>query len=133
MGTLETGPTDEVAGVRTPSGNASCMAWVPEEATSTQMRCSVEEMAGPDLPRPEGAECDWHGGRLFQLPRTGPGSRTSFCDALPAGPSYRDETLAYGSIWRHGPFTCLSSRLGLLCTNLEGHGLFLSREQQHAF
>jgi hypothetical protein len=98
------------------------------------MRCTIEEMSGPDLPAPEGMDCgERAGGRNFELSGTGPGSRTWFCDAIPAEPGYPDETLAYGSVWRNGPYTCLSSRLGLLCTNLDGHGLFLSREQQHPF
>jgi hypothetical protein len=42
-------------------------------------------------------------------------------------------TLAYGQAWNYGPFTCLSSWLGLLCTNASGHGAFLSRATQQPF
>lgn len=133
--TGEAPAADEFAAIRTPSGNVDCLAWVygrgDAEAT---MRCYIDEISGPDVPRPDWAQCDWEGGRLFELPPSGPGTRASFCDAIPARPgTYRDETVAYGRIWRHGPYTCLSSRLGLLCTNANGHGLFLSREQQRPF
>jgi hypothetical protein len=133
--TAEAPASDEFAAIRTPSGNVDCLAWVygpgDEEAT---MRCYIDEISVPDLPRPDWAHCDWEGGRLFELPPTGPGRRASFCDAIPARPgTYRDETVAYGRTWRHGPYICLSSRLGLLCTNANGHGLFLSREQQRPF
>jgi hypothetical protein len=35
--------------------------------------------------------------------------------------------LAYGKVWKGGPFTCLSSRVGLSCANRAGQGFFLSR------
>ncbi len=131
--TTKTRPTDEVVGIRTPSGNIHCDALIygPKD-TDAQMRCFIKEMSGPDLPRPAWAECDWEGGRLFGLGSQSPGSRSSFCDALGAR-ARPVVTLAYGSAWRHGPYTCLSSRLGLLCTNSEGHGLFLSRDRQEGF
>lgn len=37
--------------------------------------------------------------------------------------------LGYGSVWKRGPFTCLSSRAGLSCANRAGRGFFLSRER----
>jgi hypothetical protein len=37
--------------------------------------------------------------------------------------------LAYGSVWKHGGFTCLSSRIGLSCANRAGHGFFLAKER----
>jgi hypothetical protein len=37
--------------------------------------------------------------------------------------------LAYGSVWKRGGFTCLSSRIGLSCANRSGHGFFLSKER----
>jgi hypothetical protein len=41
--------------------------------------------------------------------------------------------LDYGKLWTYGPYTCLSSQLGLLCTNANGRGVFLSRERQLPF
>lgn len=131
--TKETQPTDEVVGIRTPSRNIHCDAWIygPKD-TDAQMRCYIKEMSGPDLPRPTWAECDWEGGRLFALGSKAPGARTSFCDALGGRPG-EVVTLGYGSAWSYGPYRCLSSRIGLLCTNSDGHGLFLSRDRQEGF
>jgi hypothetical protein len=132
--TRATVETDElVARVQTPSGNIHCDAWMygPKE-TDAQMRCFIEEISGPELPRPAWAHCDWDGGRSFELGGKAPGARASFCDALGA-PLGDVVTLEYGSAWTHGPFTCLSSQLGLLCTNASGHGVFLSRERQEPF
>lgn len=43
---------------------------------------------------------------------------------LPDGP-----VLPYGHFWQQGPFTCLSSRNGLTCTNSSGAGLRMSRAE----
>ena len=115
-----------IVGIVTPSGNISCAAYV--DGATAGMRCLVRRRSGPDLPRPAGLQgCDWMGGRWFTLSRRGPGSRFAPCDALI---DRSPERLAYGRAWRHGPFRCLSSRLALLCTNSNGHGLLLSRQQQ---
>ena len=116
-------------GIVTPSGNIDCAAYV--SGSTATMRCFIERTTGPDLPRPAGLEgCDWTGGRVFALSRRGPGTRIAPCDALVDPEPQR---LAYGTAWRHGPFRCLSSRLALLCTNSQGHGLLLSRQQQRVF
>lgn len=112
-----------------PSGNISCGALVygPRDGA---MRCTLERSA-KSVPRPASAQCDWEGGRLYSLGAHGAGARASFCDALPVTkPPIR---LGYGRVWHRGPFTCLSSRIALLCTNADGHGLLLSFEAQRAF
>lgn len=113
-----------------PSGNIRCAAYVAGNRMGT-MRCSLRRMART-YPRPAAEQgCDWEGGRWYALEATGPGSRFAPCDALLSGePPLR---LAYGKLWRRGPFTCLSTRLALVCTNLRGHGLLLSFEQQRTF
>lgn len=35
--------------------------------------------------------------------------------------------LPYGAFWQAGPFTCLSARAGLICTNGTGAGLRMAR------
>jgi hypothetical protein len=113
-----------------PTGNIRCIAIV-YGARKGSMRCSLNRIAKL-LPRPEWAQCDWEGGKLFSLHETAAGERASFCDAF--GGIYKPPTrLAYGRTWQRGPFTCLSSQLGLLCTNVRGHGLFLSYGQQRFF
>ena len=121
-----------VSEIEMPSGNIRCDARVESEKDkNASMRCFIHEMAGPDLPRPKWAMCDWDGGHSFSLARKGPGRLASFCDAQE--PPSSVVTLEYGIGWTDGPFTCLSSLIGLLCTNSAGHGLFLSRERQDGF
>jgi Family of unknown function (DUF6636) len=124
---------DVVATIQTPSGNIHCDAWVygPRDKDA-EMRCFIEEISGPELPRPSTAHCDWDGGRSFEIGGREAGGRASFCDALGGRPT-KPVTLDYGRAWSYGPYTCLSSLLGLLCTNASGHGVFLSRETQQPF
>jgi len=57
------------------------------------------------------------------------GAATKRRSATPAVVPAR--VLAYGSRFRRGPFTCISSEQGLFChTAARSRGLFLSREQQ---
>ena len=119
----------ETVGIVTPSGNISCAAVVSR--LHTTMRCTISETSGPDLPRPRGEQgCDWLGGRVFSLGGKGAGARIAPCDALADS---SPQTLAYGRVWQYGPFRCLSTRLALVCTNAQGHGLLLSRDQQRTF
>lgn len=37
--------------------------------------------------------------------------------------------LPYGAFWQRGPFTCLSARAGLICTNGSGAGLRMARAE----
>ena len=121
-----------IAGVRTPSGNISCLD-VPGPVPS--LRCRIRASAyGTALQRRciARASVDWHG---LELTRTGKGRVTCSGGILysPATqrPVYR--TLAYGRTWRHGGFTCASARAGLTCRNGRGHGLFLSRQSWRAW
>jgi hypothetical protein len=41
--------------------------------------------------------------------------------------------LRYGRHWRWHGIRCASARAGLTCTNLSGHGWFLSRTRQRIF
>ncbi len=114
----------------TPSGNIHCYVDLVGSRESG-MRCLVNRIA-KTLPRPKDIEgCDWTGGRYFQLGADGAGRGFAPCDARePNQPLVR---LVYGTVWKRGPFTCLSARIALLCTNRTGHGLYLSFEEQRAF
>ena len=74
---------------------------------------------------------DWHG---FQLPDRGRAHVVCSGGILYDGrdrPALR--TLAYGRVWRQGPYTCRSRLTGLTCTTRGGHGLFLSRASWRAW
>ena len=103
---------------RMPSKNIACA-----HATGfgpVFLRCDI--LSGLK-PRPRGrCELDWTGISM------GTGRPGPTC----AGDTVYDTkapVLAYGRVWKRGPFTCLSSWAGLSCANRGGHGFFLSRER----
>jgi hypothetical protein len=122
-------------GVKTPSGNISCF-YVPQRPTvHGNLLCNIKQAS---YTRALQAKCiapptglDWHG---FTL------SDTKRGELLCTGGLMYDAkdtptlvTLAYGTTWRHGGFTCTSRVAGLTCTNTAGHGLFLSRASWRAW
>lgn len=99
-----------------PSGNVGC-TWIPPGGTSTyvtatggaELHCTIME---PDY-------------RVVVLQPTGPAPApfaTGEVGGLPVA-----QSLPYGRFWQAGPFTCLSARAGLTCTNATGHGLRMAR------
>ena len=79
------------------------------------------------MPGADAERVDWHG---FTLTATRPATIVCSGGILynPATqrPSY--VTLAYGSTWRRGVFTCVSRVTGVTCTSRTGHGFFVSRQ-----
>ncbi len=114
---------------QTPSKNIGC---IYVSATSKKdrpyIRCDIGGGLHPLPPRPKACDLDWgYGYSMF-----GTGKAHTFCAGDTALNS-RAHVLRYGSIWRRGPFTCESSRIGLRCTNRSRHGFFLSREHSYTF
>jgi Family of unknown function (DUF6636) len=103
---------------RLPSGNIAC-GYATDFGPVT-LRCDI--LSGMK-PRPRGrCELDWTGLSM------GRGTARPTC----AGDTVYDPkapVLKYGSIWKRGPFTCVSLLIGLSCTNRTGHGFFLSKER----
>lgn len=86
----------------------------------TYLRCDIRSGLRPE-PRGK-CELDWTGVSMAG------GAASATC----AGDTVLDpraSVLAYGTVWKRGPFTCLSSLAGLSCANRAGHGFFLSRER----
>jgi hypothetical protein len=122
-------------GVKTPSQNISCF-YVPQRPTSHgNLLCNIKQavytkaLQSRCIAPPTGL--DWHG---FTL------SDTKRGEVLCAGGLMYDGrdtptfvTLAYGKTWRYRGFTCTSRVTGLTCTNVRGHGLFLSRASWRAW
>jgi len=77
--------------------------------------------------RPDGSGVDWHG---FELGVRAKGQVLCtggiLYDPGTQRPAY--VTLAYGRVWRHGAFTCVSRATGVTCRNAARHGVFVSRE-----
>jgi hypothetical protein len=128
-------PAARLPGVRTPSRNIECFVVPVRPTTHSNLLCTIKTAAYTGLLQrrcispPTGL--DWHG---FQLPDTGPArvvcSGGILYDARDR-PALR--TLAYGRVWRHGPYTCRSRRTGLTCTNGPRHGLIISRAEWRAW
>ena len=99
-----------------PSGNVGC-TFVPPGGTAVyatatggaELHCTIEQ---PEY-------------RVVILQPTGPApapQATAEVGGLPLAPG-----LPYGRFWQAGPFTCLSARSGLMCTNATGNGLRMAR------
>jgi len=103
---------------RMPSGNIACAYFTGFGPVT--LRCDI--LSGLK-PRPSRrCDLDWTGLSM------GRGSATPTC----AGDTVYDRrasVLTYGSVWRRGPFTCISLLIGLSCVNSTGHGFFLSKER----
>jgi hypothetical protein len=120
-----------IPGIRSPSGNIRCL-YVPAArgASTPNLLCRIEQADyAAALQRrcnSSPAGLDWHG---FELPAARRGqvvcSGGILYDPARQRPTYT--TVAYGTTWRHGPFTCVSRRSGVTCTTPRGHGLFVSR------
>ena len=130
--TLQVGAAVPLPGFRSPTGNLHCL-YVPgaHEARDANLFCGptradyATNLQAHCIAPPTGL--DWHG---FQLGATQKGavvcSGGIFYNPSKQRPTY--PVLPYGSTWRHGPFTCRSSVLGVTCRNRHGNGIFLSRE-----
>jgi hypothetical protein len=99
-----------------PSGNVGC-TYVPPGGTGTyrtatggaELHCTIEQ---PNY-------------RVVILQPAGPAPApfaTAEVGGLPLAAG-----LPYGRFWQAGPFTCLSARSGLMCTNATGNGLRMAR------
>ena len=128
-------PAARLPGVRTPSRNIECFVVPVRPTAHSNLLCTIKSAVYTGrlqrrcISPPTGL--DWHG---FQLPDTGPARVVCSGGILYDGrdrPALR--TLAYGSVWRHGPYTCRSRRTGLTCTNGPAHGLILSRAEWRAW
>ena len=103
---------------RMPSGNIAC--GYSTDFGPVTLRCDILSGMKPGLAGR--CELDWTGLSM------GRGIARPTC----AGDTVYDPkapVLKYGSVWKRGPFTCVSLLIGLSCTNRTGHGFFLSKER----
>ena len=117
-------------GVKTPSKNISCF-YLPQRPTAHgNLLCNIKQasytgtLQAKCIAPPSGL--DWHGFTLSDTKRGEIVCTGGLMYDARDTPTF--VTLAYGTTWRHGGFTCKSRITGLTCTNAAGHGLFLSRE-----
>jgi hypothetical protein len=110
-------------GFQSPSGNIGCV--IDKQAG---VRCDIRNRDWRPPAKPASCQLDW--GHGLVVGRRGRGRFVCAGDTT-LGQGRR---LAYGDAIRRGRFRCLSSRLGMRCTNRRnGHGFLLSRQQARRF
>ena len=113
----------DVVGFTSPSGNIGCIL-----ADGT-VRCDVAERVWAPPPRPSGCPDFTDYGQGITLGTTG---RASFVCAgdttLGSGPG-----LPYGQFEAGGGVSCSSESSGMRCSNSDGHGFTISRQDYTLF
>lgn len=104
-----------------PSGNIGCV-YTPEGGTDVYQ----PEDGGPEL------SCDRVEPKYLRAILGRSGKAKVLSDVGDQGCCGADRTLAYGEVWRGGPFTCYSQRTGLTCERNDGHSFLLSRARVRA-
>lgn len=117
-----------VRGFQSPSRNIVCAGYTGSQPAS--LRCDITSGLRPRPARPKGCKFDY-GGSLG-LGAHGRGRVLCVSEAPLADPT-KAPVLAYGRTWHDGPFTCTSRVTGVRCRNLDGHGIFLSRQHSYLF
>ena len=110
-------------GFKTPSKNIVCGHIRAQYGSPEGLRCDIFSGLRPEPRR--SCELDWTGVSMGPRKRATP---TCAGDTV-SDPSFR--VLPYGRTWSKGSFTCLSSRVGVSCSNRAGYDFFLSRESWH--
>lgn len=117
--TSASGAPTELAFFQTPSKNIACGYATGFGPAS--LRCDIRSGLRPE---PRGAcELDWTG---VSMNATGRARPACAGDTVASPSAY---VLHYGRMWARTGFMCLSSRIGLMCTNRTGNGFFLSKER----
>jgi len=131
----QTSPSDRVNknGFMMPSKNIYCLfrdASARSSLDNVFLRCGIASRLKPMPPRPDNPSCefDWGGGLV--LPRN---KKAQVLCASDSAYSANYPILQYGQTWERAGFTCKSATDGLTCTNLEGQGFFLNREEWKTF
>jgi|GEM_PF-438529 len=94
------------------------------------LRCEIVSRLKPMPPRPDQSSCDFDWGGGLVLPRNKEARVLCASDSV-YSPNY--PILQYGQTWEKAGFTCKSTTDGLTCTNFEGQGFFLNREEWKTF
>lgn len=112
-----------------PSKNIYCLLRQSRLSLQTgYLRCEIVSRLKPRPPKPPACEFDWGNG--LELSRSQKAQVPCASDSV-YSPNY--PILQYGQIWKKSGFTCKSATDGLTCTNPEGQGFFLNREEWQTF
>ncbi|WP_425003875.1 DUF6636 domain-containing protein [Mycolicibacterium sp. S3B2] len=113
----------DLVGFTSPSGNIGCIL------SDGTVRCDVAERDWAPPPRPSDCPDFTDYGQGITLDTTGPASFVCAGDtALGSGP-----TLPYGQFEAGGGVSCTSEPSGMRCSNSDGHGFTISRQDYTLF
>jgi hypothetical protein len=124
IGNTSSDPTSKFI---TPSGNISC-ALIGED--EPDLRCEIRSMLKPLPPQPYIGYCEFDWGAGLLLRQQGKSKILCISDTIASNDNH---VLAYGEIWRHSGFKCLSRKTGLTCQNAQKRGFFLNRNKWYTF
>ena len=105
-----------------PSKNIYCVVY------GDRLRCEIASLLSPMPPQPESCNLDWGNGLV--LPKKGKATVLCAGDSV-YSPNF--PVLAYGQTWSKAGYICKSRTDGLTCTNANGNGFFLNREEWKIF
>ena len=109
--------------VQSPSKGIACLYDDGELDGRSFLTCEVAGFVGTLPVTPRDCELDWQArATIYSSGRAGIGACAG--DTLMA-PDAR--ILKYGSTWKRGPFTCLSTTAGMRCKNRSGLGFVISK------
>ncbi len=111
-------------GFKTPSGNITCVQW----SEGSGIRCDLGVTEKISLPKPKDCYQVW--GQAFSLEPQGKAKPECVGDSIGA---IQVPELPYGQVWQKNGFSCSAEKVGLRCTNTEGHGFSLSKKKQSLF
>ncbi|PZO42386.1 MAG: hypothetical protein DCF19_07290 [Pseudanabaena frigida] len=118
-----------------PSKNIYCNLREPSPQSRSSsnngfLRCEIVSGLNPMPPRPKNPSCefDWGGGLVLLSNK-----KVQVLCASDSAYSPDYPILQYGQTWTKSGFTCKSATDGLTCTNAEGQGFFLNREEWQTF
>lgn len=119
----------DVSPFKTPSDNIHCTIGVGDGPPD--LSCTIHERNGPPAAaRPNNCQGAW-GHHFILLPQ---GQTQMRCGAPGAKNTAPGVDIAqYGEHADWGGISCSSSRRGLECQNMQGHGFFLSRSRQSLY
>jgi hypothetical protein len=112
-----------------PTKGIAC-SYLPADADHAAfLRCDIDGGLKPLPPKPKSCPVDW--GLGYEMTKSGRAHPVCAGDTVG---SLRGKSLAFGSTWRSGGFTCvLKKKSGLHCTNAKRHGFVLDRKHASTF
>jgi hypothetical protein len=113
---------------RTPSGNIGCVYSSAGYGLPAFLRCDIRSGLVPKPGQPR--NCHLNYGDSYGIAKHGRAVVVCHGDTA-IDPHAR--ALPYGTSWARDGFRCSSQATGLKCSNLSGHGFFLSREHSYTF